>query len=761
MNTDREELIGANMENNISLNVAGHQAFLYSLSDHLFEAVIITNEHFIIEYLNNAALQLFSFREEETIGKDIRFLLSGNYNESFSEEIMSQIILHGSWSGSLNFIRKESESCWFHTTILPAGEKENIHAALIIVIGRNNELSGEKLPGESNNYLSNTENTSSEEIILSEQKWRTLLNNTKGAIFLIDTSYHIILVNEKAEKILSHSPDWLTSRDKIYFPDLLPEERRGPFKEIFNRALQGERVEYEVFYIKKNKQPLWILASCMPVKNNHGKINQVCITTYNITALKEKEAALTKSEQRWKFALDGAGDGVWEYNFQTKESYYSPLYKKMLGFNEDEFLNKAYEWQTRVHPDDYHKISNIDELYEKGSIENHAIEYRLRNKAGGYAWVLDRGMLLERTPDGKPLKLIGTHTNITERKLAEERLTKSEKRFSSFMANTPTMTWIIDEYNVFRYLNASYMHFFRITGEAVGKSVYEVFPKEVCDRFVENNWKVLDRNIAIELTEEGVSPDGLKQIYHTYKFPLDPENGVRMLGGVALDITKKVELEQQLALEEAQKKREIIQAIINAQEKERKEISYELHDNVNQILTSSKLMLEVAAEKPEMSREFTYRCLAHLRDAIAEIRKISHNLTPVALRDISLEAAVEDVIENINATGKLKIEYYNSINQLEKNIDPEKQLAILRIIQEQFNNILKHSQATEVTISLVAGNTSLSLEIQDNGKGFEPENTKKGLGFNNMFNRVECYEGFIRLNSSPGKGCTLYIEVPL
>ena len=127
-----------------------------------------------------------------------------------------------------------------------------------------------------------------------------------------------------------------------------------------------------------------------------------------------------------------------------------------------------------------------------------------------------------------------------------------------------------------------------------------------------------------------------------------------------------MELEKQLAEEEAQKKREVIQAIINAQEKERKEISYELHDNVNQILSSSRLMLEVAAEKPELSKEFIHRCLAYLKQTIAEIRKISHNLVPVALTDISLEAAIEDVVQNINATGKLKIAFYKNLEQIKK-----------------------------------------------------------------------------------------------
>ena len=463
-----------------------------------------------------------------------------------------------------------------------------------MIIGKNNSAINEPIVLRPKDELSLNDKRAEDEIILSEQKLRSVLDNSIGAIFLVDTFYRILLANEKAKKIVRLASDGSELKEGAYFPDILPASRREEVKKILDLVLKGEKIEYEVYYPKKTGKGIWLLASYTPIINNDNTVNQICITAYNITNLKENESALIRSEKRWKFALDGAGDGVWEYNFQTKEIYYSPLYKNMLGYSEEEFPNKAYEWQSRVHPDDFYKIKDIDTLYEDHSIVNHSVEYRLRSKSGKYVWILDRGMLLERTQEGEPLILIGTHTNITERKIAEERLIQSEQRFTSFMANTPTMTWIIDEHATFRYLNAAYMKAFNLTEEAIGKSVYNFFPKNICDQFVENNRKVFETNQAIELTEEGIGPGGEKQLYHIFKFPLEPENGVRILGGVALDITKKVQLEQQLAEDEARKKREIIQAIINAQEKERTELAYELHDNVNQILSSSKLMLEVA-----------------------------------------------------------------------------------------------------------------------------------------------------------------------
>jgi PAS domain S-box-containing protein len=729
---------------------AAPSAFFEALSDTVSDAVIITDKELIIEYWNKAASTFFEFIEDEAIGKCFSDLLFPGYSNTFFEKIIRQVPDKHRCDEQLITAKGQHVDCSF----IMSGRNDSELSKLIIIC-KNNEGK------HSINEMQVNDQRAKTEIILSERKLRSVLNSSIGAVFLLDTSYRILLANEKAKKIVRLARDGAVLKEGTYFPDLLPEVRREPVRKILDRVSKGEKIEYEVFYPNETGKGIWLLANYTPVNNEENKVNQICITAYNITHHKENEAALVKSEQRWKFAIEGTGDGVWEYNFETKQIYYSPLYKSMLGYTGEEFANIPEEWTSRVHPDDLPAIRNLDISYKSGSIVKHSIEYRLREKSGQYIWVLDRGMLLERTPEGNPLKLIGTHTNITERKIAEERLTQSEHRFISFMANTPTMTWIIDEYGVFHYLNTAYKRGFHLTDQAVGKSVHDIFPKDISDQFVRNNWKVFEMNVAIELTEDGIGPDGEKQVYHIHKFPLEPQNGTRLMGGVALDITKNLQLERHLAEEETRKKREIIQAIINAQEKEKNELAYELHDNVNQILSSAKLMLEVAAEKSGSGKDFTKRGLAYLQEAINEIRKISHNLTPASLRDISLEATIEDLIQSINVTGKIKIGYNKKIVTPKKDIGPEKQLAILRIIQEQFNNILKHSQATEAHISLDINETRLLLEIKDIGRGFNTSTTKRGLGLNNMFNRVEFYNGTIGFTSSPGKGCTLHIEIPL
>ena len=134
--------------------------------------------------------------------------------------------------------------------------------------------------------------------------------------------------------------------------------------------------------------------------------------------------ALKISEERWHFALEGAGDGVWDWNPQTNKVYYSKQWKLILGYEDHEIENKMEEWDKRVHPDDKDMINKALNHYLTGDVPAYAVEHRLLCKDGTYKWILDRGKIMVRDQDGKPLRFIGTHTDISERKEAQEKIKK-------------------------------------------------------------------------------------------------------------------------------------------------------------------------------------------------------------------------------------------------------------------------------------------------------------------------------------------------
>ena len=226
--------------------------------------------------------------------------------------------------------------------------------------------------------------------------------------------------------------------------------------------------------------------------------------------------------------------------------------------------------------------------------------------------------------------------------------------------------------------------------------------------------------------------------------------------GAAQDITERVRLQNQLMEEKNRRQEEIMKATLGVQEKERNEIGYELHDNVNQILTSAKLYLDCVGRWDDKKEEYRLMSLDLINKSVEEIRRLSKSLVQPRLNDVGLVQAIEDILENIRATRQLSIEL-QSDDLDEANLDHGLKLAIYRIIQEQTTNILKHAQASTARIELYREYKNVVLKIVDNGLGFDTSILRKGIGFTNIINRAAVHHGRVIIDSAPGKGCSLSI----
>lgn len=131
---------------------------------------------------------------------------------------------------------------------------------------------------------------------------------------------------------------------------------------------------------------------------------------------------LRESEERWKFALEGAGDGVWDWNVQLDTVIFSQRYKEMAGYSDEDIAANEQAWRMRIHPDDRVQVDEEIHACLQGSTMTYHNEHRVICRDGSVKWVLARGMIVSHSPDGKPLRMIGTHADITERKQMEERM---------------------------------------------------------------------------------------------------------------------------------------------------------------------------------------------------------------------------------------------------------------------------------------------------------------------------------------------------
>jgi len=138
--------------------------------------------------------------------------------------------------------------------------------------------------------------------------------------------------------------------------------------------------------------------------------------------LAELSRKLRKNEEHWKFALEGAGDGVWDWNVPDDTVVFSPCYKAMVGYKDEEITANENTWRQRIHPDDRAQVDDDIHAYLQGRTKTYCNEHRVLCKDNSIKWVLARGTIVSRMPNGKPLRMIGTHADITERKNMEERM---------------------------------------------------------------------------------------------------------------------------------------------------------------------------------------------------------------------------------------------------------------------------------------------------------------------------------------------------
>ena len=227
------------------------------------------------------------------------------------------------------------------------------------------------------------------------------------------------------------------------------------------------------------------------------------------------------------------------------------------------------------------------------------------------------------------------------------------------------------------------------------------------------------------------------------------------------DVTDRIKLQEQLVLQQKERERSITSATITAQEAERAELGRELHDNINQILVTALLFLDniISTQKVDFDRLKYIKEI--ISESIKEIRKITKGLVPPALDNIGLIASIEGVISNVRSVSG--IVFNISLDDfLEEVISEDLKLMIYRIVQEQLNNIVKHSEASIVEIGLTQkDDNAIVLLIRDNGIGHNIADKPNGVGLQNIKTRAALHYGEVAIKTSLGNGFELIVTFPM
>jgi PAS domain S-box-containing protein len=599
----------------------------------------------------------------------------------------------------------------------------------------------------------------------------SIVNSSDDAIISINLDGSITSWNRGAEALYGYSEKEMIGQN---ISMLVPKHIAGEEITILNIIAGGDNVQhYETERLRKDGSHVFVSLTVSPVRNSKGVITGASKIARDITGRKAAEQKIIESQINLKTIFDNTSEGFVLVDAAGEIKAFNDKTKKSI------FANTKAEMEVGKSIFDF-----VDD--DRKDFFEQVIKSVLRGSPVQYdrAYAQDNGKLywinLSLNPVIKDKKIDGfciTGRDITERKIAEEQLNKSyaEKqvlahRMSTIINTLPANIALLDENGIIVDVNEAWKNFadqngFAGNNYAVGGDYIDIsnrsFGEDESDgkKVAEGIKKVLKKKIkAFEFEYPCHSPE----IQRWFRMVVTPIAGKEQPGAVVMhiDISELRKLEAERIESKVAEQKNITQAMILGQEKERNAIGRELHDNMNQILAGVNLLLGMLRTRPERLSEYLPLCIENINLAIAENRKIAHELVSPNQVSESLINQISRLCTNMlqNAGLKTTIDHDQFDEYLVRD---DQKLAIYRVVQEQCSNIVKYAQAGNVEFKLSTNKNLLVLSIKDDGQGMKAGKTTDGIGLQNMMSRVSVLNGKLNIHTKPGRGFALEVEIPI
>ncbi len=472
---------------------------------------------------------------------------------------------------------------------------------------------------------------------------------------------------------------------------------------------------------------------------------------------KRTEAALRENEERLRLATQTGKVGVWDWDIVANTVSWTPTVYTMHGLKPGEFDGSVDSFSALIHPEDREFVGKRIELALRGETP-YEVEFRVPISDGSTNWLFTNGIVL-RNADGQPIRMIGATVDITETKIAERELARvaaivdsSRDAIVGKDLNGIVTSWNRGAERLFGYTAA----------EIIGRSITTVIPEDRLDEETDilarlRRGEFIDHYETVRQHKDGTLIDVSLSVS-----PVADSSG-RIIGAskIARDIT---EIRKTAA---AIRDREIMSRLVEAQEAERHRIARDLHDHLGQQLTALRLKLESVRSKcngnislaSEMEEIQKYASRIDM-----DINYLAWELRPTELDQLGLSDALGSFVREWSKTYGIEAEFHASKNNSYR-LNPDLETNLYRIVQEGLNNILKHAEASSVSVLLEQRVGQIALIIEDNGIGFDPESDhngsrRSGLGLVGMRERTALLGGTLEIESRPGDGTTVFVRVP-
>ena len=408
----------------------------------------------------------------------------------------------------------------------------------------------------------------------SESKYRSFIQNLKGVVYQTKCdSFVPDMFEGEVEALTGYPPDVFLGGRIPWDALIVPEDLSILMDRNRNLMEDGDRLSEIKYHIRRKDGTIRRVSDVRHCIYSCGRPSLIAGMIYDITEKEALERALNESETKWRFALDGSKDGVWDLDLVTKEVLHSPGSRSMLGYTEDDDIDDLDKWSGLIHPDDADRtMSMIKDCIYKGT-GMFELENRVRCKDGSYKWMLARGKVMSSDATGKPLRIIGTHTDIDQLKRNEavlkeqmrEIATKgalieeSEETFRTFLRGSYDAIALVDEDGKVVEWNDSMVNLTGIGRDrAVGSAFFDLMMVMMTpEKHTPEHVQFLKEEIAGALrtgkayffsgplNAELIRQDGERRIVQQIVFPIPTKKGFRV-GIISRDITERERADREL-----------------------------------------------------------------------------------------------------------------------------------------------------------------------------------------------------------------------
>jgi PAS domain S-box-containing protein len=579
-----------------------------------------------------------------------------------------------------------------------------------------------------------------------------VIENSEGYTWIIDKNLRYIVCNIHLHNLIKQHTgnDVLQGTEVIDCLALLDNSRPISWTSIYQSALNDIPSRF-THQITIQDKPFFFDISVNPVHEGNNIIALSC-SVQDITERKNAEESLRQSELKFRSLIENSSDLIVMASSEGNIFYGSPSAQKVFGYEEADYMGRHV--CSFVHPDYLQTVGELLVNLLQRPDEMFTIDLKVFDKMGNERWVSGLASNMLQVPGINAL--VGNYRDITERKKAEEKVKESEYLYKNLFNKSPLPICVCTETLQFTEVNEAAVQLYGYSRkEFLTMTAFDIVSHE------EKN----DMQHALKNATHTNRPPVLRKHIKKNNEAIFVEawaHAINYKGNNAWlvimnDITEKIELQNELVEEKIKRQQEIAQAVIDAQENERETLGRELHDNISQVLTTARLYLNCAKDTPSMQEAMIKKSVDTISSAIEEIRRLSKSMIETFHKEVGLELSLNDLIENVLLTQQFSIDLQYNVPD-EQQLDDKLKMTIFRIVQEQLNNTIKHAAASQVFISILQKDRLLQITIADDGKGFNTNKKRTGIGITNIISRTELFNGRVKIESAPGRGCRMQVS---